>query len=58
MSTRYRLRRYEELTGTSPDAPDTAVELSWALAASEPERSRGTSVTEYRVVSIGGEADD
>ena len=57
-TVRYRLRRYEELTGTSPDAPDTAVELSWALAARELERSRGTSVTEYRVVSVGGEADD
>ncbi|MCQ4045283.1 PucR family transcriptional regulator [Streptantibioticus rubrisoli] len=30
---RYRLRRFEELTGTCLDAPDTAVELSWALAA-------------------------
>lgn len=32
-TVRYRLRRFEELTGTSLDAPDTAVELSWALAA-------------------------
>ncbi|NUP24440.1 MAG: hypothetical protein HOZ81_51990, partial [Streptomyces sp.] len=34
-TVRYRLRRFEELTGTSLDAPDTAVELSWALAARE-----------------------
>ncbi|MEU6773260.1 helix-turn-helix domain-containing protein [Streptomyces sp. NPDC046759] len=32
-TVRYRLRRFEELTGTSLDAPDTVVELSWALAA-------------------------
>ncbi|MGW3355225.1 PucR family transcriptional regulator [Streptomyces bungoensis] len=36
-TVRYRLRRFEELTGTSLDAPDTAVELSWALAARELE---------------------
>ncbi|MFG2264289.1 helix-turn-helix domain-containing protein [Streptomyces sp. NPDC048720] len=35
-TVRYRLPRFEELTGTSLDAPDTAVELSWALAAREP----------------------
>ncbi|MFF7972459.1 helix-turn-helix domain-containing protein [Streptomyces sp. NPDC007905] len=34
-TVRYRLRRFEELTGTSLDAPDTVVELSWALAARE-----------------------
>ncbi|MEU5594946.1 helix-turn-helix domain-containing protein [Streptomyces sp. NPDC020298] len=34
-TVRYRLRRFEELTGTGLDAPDTAVELSWALAARE-----------------------
>ncbi|MEU6557052.1 helix-turn-helix domain-containing protein [Streptomyces sp. NPDC046915] len=34
-TVRYRLRRFEELTGISLDAPDTAVELSWALAARE-----------------------
>ncbi|MGW1860136.1 helix-turn-helix domain-containing protein [Streptomyces collinus] len=34
-AVRYRLRRFEELTGTSLDAPDTAVELSWAVAARE-----------------------
>ena len=34
-TVRYRLRRFEELTGTSLHAPDTAVELSWALAARE-----------------------
>ncbi|GGW42437.1 PucR family transcriptional regulator [Streptomyces lucensis JCM 4490] len=34
-TVRYRLRRFEELTGTDLDAPDTAVELSWALAARE-----------------------
>ncbi|WEO93384.1 helix-turn-helix domain-containing protein [Streptomyces sp. FXJ1.172] len=34
-TVRYRLRRFEELTGTSLDAPDTAVELNWALAARE-----------------------
>ncbi|MFF2515851.1 PucR family transcriptional regulator [Streptomyces sp. NPDC058086] len=34
-TVRYRLRRFEELTGTSLDAPDTSVELSWALAARE-----------------------
>lgn len=42
-TVRYRLRRFEELTGTSLDAPDTAVELSWALAARElgaPPRGR------------------
>ncbi|WP_030348166.1 helix-turn-helix domain-containing protein [Streptomyces sp. NRRL S-1022] len=32
-TVRYRLRRFEELTGTSLDAPDTAVEVGWALAA-------------------------
>ncbi|MEV0976517.1 helix-turn-helix domain-containing protein [Streptomyces sp. NPDC049915] len=32
-TVRYRLRRFEELTGASLDAPDTVVELSWALAA-------------------------
>ncbi|MEU9480355.1 helix-turn-helix domain-containing protein [Streptomyces sp. NPDC048191] len=41
-TVRYRLRRFEELTGTSLDAPDTAVELGWALAARELGRaSRG-----------------
>ncbi len=34
-TVRYRLRRFEELTGTSLDAADTAVELGWALAARE-----------------------
>ncbi|MGW7525957.1 PucR family transcriptional regulator [Streptomyces sp. NPDC054783] len=34
-TVRYRLRRFEEFTGTSLDAPDTAVELGWALAARE-----------------------
>ncbi|MFI1071367.1 PucR family transcriptional regulator [Streptomyces puniciscabiei] len=34
-TVRYRLRRFEELTGTSLDAPDTVVELNWALAARE-----------------------
>ncbi|WP_251092205.1 helix-turn-helix domain-containing protein [Streptomyces sp. Caat 7-52] len=34
-TVRYRLRRFEELTGTRLDAVDTAVELSWALAARE-----------------------
>ncbi|MFI1168903.1 PucR family transcriptional regulator [Streptomyces sp. NPDC020801] len=37
-TVRYRLRRFEELTGTSLEAPDTAVELSWALAARELRR--------------------
>ncbi|WP_113703374.1 PucR family transcriptional regulator [Nonomuraea lactucae] len=32
-TVRYRLRRYEELTGARLDSPDTTVELSWALAA-------------------------
>ncbi|QTD96584.1 PucR family transcriptional regulator [Streptomyces cyanogenus] len=32
-TVRYRLRRFEELTGTSLDAPGTVVEVSWALAA-------------------------
>ncbi|MFF4551090.1 PucR family transcriptional regulator [Streptomyces sp. NPDC001435] len=32
---RYRLRRYEELTGARLDAPHTLVELNWALAARE-----------------------
>ncbi|MEU1407805.1 helix-turn-helix domain-containing protein [Streptomyces sp. NPDC005728] len=39
-TVRYRLRRFEELTGTSLDAPDTAVELNWALAARELGRPR------------------
>ncbi|QKV91685.1 helix-turn-helix domain-containing protein [Streptomyces sp. NA02950] len=30
---RYRLRRFEELTGARLDSPDTVVEISWALAA-------------------------
>jgi putative transposase len=34
-TVRYRLRRFEELTGTRLDAADTLVELSWALAARE-----------------------
>ncbi|MGI5373238.1 PucR family transcriptional regulator [Streptomyces sp. CA-251387] len=34
-TVRYRLRRFEELTGMSLDAADTVVELSWALAARE-----------------------
>ncbi len=32
-TVRYRLRRFEELTGARLDDPDTVVELSWALAA-------------------------
>ncbi|WP_406327831.1 helix-turn-helix domain-containing protein [Streptomyces sp. NBC_00203] len=36
-TVRYRLRRFEELTGTSRGPPDTAVELNWALAARELE---------------------
>lgn len=32
-TVRYRLRRFEELTGVGLDSADTAVELSWALAA-------------------------
>ncbi|MFF4573988.1 PucR family transcriptional regulator [Streptomyces sp. NPDC001410] len=40
-TVRYRLRRFEQLTGTSLDAPDTAVELSWALAARELETPPG-----------------
>jgi sugar diacid utilization regulator len=40
-TVRYRLRRFEELTGTSLDAPDTAVELSWSLAARELGTLRG-----------------
>ncbi|MER6121905.1 helix-turn-helix domain-containing protein [Streptomyces sp. NPDC001795] len=34
-TVRYRLRRFEELTGASLDAPETVVELRWALAARE-----------------------
>ncbi|MEU9497545.1 helix-turn-helix domain-containing protein [Streptomyces sp. NPDC048196] len=34
-TVRYRLRRFEELTGVRLDSPDTTVELSWALAARE-----------------------
>ncbi|MFG3206553.1 PucR family transcriptional regulator [Streptomyces sp. NPDC048192] len=34
-TVRYRLRRFEELTGRSLDALETVVELSWALAARE-----------------------
>ncbi|MEU8031275.1 helix-turn-helix domain-containing protein [Streptomyces sp. NPDC049099] len=42
-TVRYRLRRFEELTGTSLDAPDTVVELSWALAARQLRtRPRGS----------------
>ncbi len=48
-TVRYRLRRFEELTGTSLDAPDTAVELGWALAARElVTASRGTGRTTTR----------
>jgi sugar diacid utilization regulator len=32
-AVRYRLRRYEELTGASLEVPDTLIEISWALAA-------------------------
>ncbi|MXM65283.1 hypothetical protein GR925_17975 [Streptomyces sp. HUCO-GS316] len=34
-TARYRLRRFEELTGARLDSPDTTVEISWALAARE-----------------------
>jgi putative transposase len=34
-TVRYRLRRFEELTGMILDAADTVVELSWAMAARE-----------------------
>lgn len=45
-TVRYRLRRFEELTGTSLDAPDTAVELNWAMAARElAGRPRGRAAT-------------
>ncbi|MBN0046744.1 helix-turn-helix domain-containing protein [Streptomyces actuosus] len=39
-TVRYRLRRFEELTGAGLDAPDTLVELNWALAARELPRGR------------------
>ncbi|MFJ4521934.1 PucR family transcriptional regulator [Streptomyces sp. NPDC088810] len=45
-TVRYRLRRFEELTGTSLDAPDTAVEVGWALAARAlrtPPRGRAST---------------
>ncbi|MGV4982821.1 PucR family transcriptional regulator [Streptomyces sp. NRAIS4] len=47
-TVRYRLRRFEELTGTGLDAPDTAVELSWALAARELETPRAAKVRPAR----------
>jgi putative transposase len=34
-TVRYRLRRYQELTGFRLDSPDTLTEIGWALAARE-----------------------
>ncbi|MET7762496.1 helix-turn-helix domain-containing protein [Streptomyces sp. NPDC005393] len=42
---RYRLQRFEELTGARLDSPDTVVEISWALAARDVQSAAPPSAT-------------